>query len=270
MTTNFILVGLYFLVLLAIGWWAGRKETENDFAIASRQVGVLRSTASMFSVIGGVLLVGQATLAFTLGIGAMWFWVGVALGVIVLGFASSKIKPVADQYNFLTISEYFKLRWGKVNGVVSAAIIFVGFFALLTAQFIVVGSILEPFLNISYTTVVIIVGLVVLAYLLLGGYKAVIITDTVQALLMLAILALLASVIPYSNFSQEQLSLFTVDTITILSFIVLGAATILASADIWQRIFSSQTVAVARKATYLSGCIVYHFWFRHHTCRHCS
>jgi len=204
MTTNFILVGLYFLILLAIGWWAGRKESEGDFAIASRQVGFLRSTSSMFAVLGGVVLAGQATLAFTLGVGAMWFWIGLALGVVILGLASPKIKPIADEHNFLTIGEYFKQKWGRANGLLSAAIIFVGFFSLLTAQFVVVGSLLGPFLELSYNSVVILTGIVVLAYLLLGGYKAVVITDVVQALLMIAILVLLASVIPYGDHLRSK------------------------------------------------------------------
>ncbi len=260
MTTNFILIGLYFLILLAIGWWAGRKESEGDFAIARRQVGFFRSTSSMFAVLGGVVLVGQATLAFTIGIGAIWFWVGLALGVVILGLAAPKIKPIADQHNFLTIGEYFKLNWGKANGVLSAVIIFVGFFSLLTAQFIVVGSLLGPFLDISYNTIVILTGIIVLAYLLLGGYKAVVITDVVQALLMIAILVLFASVIPYGDL-LGQFNFFALDAFSILSFVVLGAVTILASADLWQRVFSAQSIKTARNAAYSAATLFLIFGF---------
>ena len=261
MDNNFLLIGLYFLIVLAIGWWAGKKETTDDFAIASRKVNFLRSTSSMFAVLGGVVLAGQATLAFTLGVGAMWLWIGLALGMIVMGLAAPKIKPIADKHNFLTIGEYFSKQWGRTNGVLAAAIVFLGFFSLLSAQFIVVGSVLGPFLNLSYSTVVLITGLIVLAYLLLGGYKAVIVTDLVQSILMIAVLLLLVSVVPFNEIINDQMNLFELDVVSILIFVILGIATVVASADLWQRVFSAQDVVTAKKATYASAALFLTFGF---------
>lgn len=252
---NLLLIGAYFFVLLGIGWYSGKRETASDFANASQQVGVLQTSASMFAVLGGVVLAGQATLAFILGVGALWFWLGIAIGVLIVGFAGGKVKHLAREFDFLTIGEFFRHHWGRANGLVAAVILFVGFFALLTAQFVVVGNLLSPFLGFTYTSVILITGLVVLGYLLLGGYKAVIITDSIQALLMLGVLVLVAAVIPYGNFTADQLSLFSLDIISILSFVLLGAATIVASADLWQRIFSARTISVVRHASVITAAL---------------
>jgi len=103
---NINLIILYFLVVFFIGLWIRKKETVKDFLIAGRKVGTLQTAASMMAVVGGMLLVGQAALAYDIGFSAVWFWVGFGLGLICLGLAAKKLKTLADKHNFLTISDY--------------------------------------------------------------------------------------------------------------------------------------------------------------------
>lgn len=259
--SNFILVGLYFLILLIIGWLSSKNESIEGFTIANRKVGVFSSSASLFAILGGVILVGQVSLAFIMGVAAMWFWIGIALGMVILGLCSSRIKKFSDHKNFLTLGEYFRTRWGKSSGILSALIIFIAFLSILIAQFVIVGGLLSEFLSISYTTVILIVGLITLIYLSLGGYKAVIITDAVQATLMIVLLLLVAMVIPYDNFTPEQLNIFSLDWLSVLSFILLGMFTVIASADVWQRVFSAKNANTAKKSTYIVAVLFIIFGF---------
>ncbi len=258
---NIFLIGIYILLVFFIGWWSGRKETEDEFVIANRQVGVLRTTASMFAVLGGLTLASQATLAFTLGIVSMWLWIGVAVGMLIVGFSSSRVKYVNKKDNLVTIGDYFKSKWNKKTGLIASIIIFTGFFSILTGQFIIIGNLLGLYLNMSYVSVILITGLVVLVYLFLGGYKAVISTDMFQSLLMILILIAIVFVIPFENFSLSQLNLFSLDIFSIIIFLIMGMATVLASADLWQRVFSAKNSRVAKKSSYLTAVLFVLFGF---------
>lgn len=256
MSTNFInffLIGLYFFGVIIIGWRTGRKETPQDFIIASRNVGFWRTTASIFAVLGGEMFIAQAALGYSMSFAAFWFWVGLASGTILLALAAPKIKALGDKCGFINLSEYFGLKWGQKNRIFAAAIIFLTFFALLVLQFTATGSIISPLLNISYPTVVIVSGAVVLAYLLLGGYKAVVATDLLQAILMFFIFASLVIFLNFNeiNFVNPVYSI-AIDPALFIAFFLIGIFVIFASADIWQRIYSAKTASVARKSLYTS------------------
>lgn len=252
---------MYFVAVIAIGYWSGKRENKQDFIIASRKVGVLRSSASMFAILGGEILIAQAAISYVYGIAAMWVWIGVALGAVCLGLAVGKIKPAADKNEHLTLSEYFHHKWGKRSSFIAAIIIFVGIFALLSMQFMAVGSLVAPLFNWSYSLVVIITGGVVLIYLLLGGYKAVINTDFVQAALMIVIVIILAAVVPLGSFSASDFNLFSLSAGIIVSFLFLGICTMFVAADLWQRIYSARDVKTARKSLWLTAALFLIFGF---------
>lgn len=246
---NLGLVILYCLAVLYIGWRAGKRETPQDFIIASRDVGYFRTTASIFAVLGGEMLIAQAALAYVMGFGAYWFWTGLALGMVFLGLAAPKIKSLGDTYGFINLTEYFGHKWGKFNRYLAALIVFATFFALLALQFIAVGTIVSPLFNISYSIVVIASGLIVLAYLLLGGYKAVIATDLLQAILMFFLFIGLLFFMDIETINVTQ-SIFEISPVIFISFLAIGIFIAFSSADIWQRIYSAKTNQIARKSLF--------------------
>lgn len=262
MLLNLIFVGLYLLAVLVIGWRAGRKETSSDFIIASRKVGFFRTTASVFAVLGGEMLIVQPALSYALGLGALWFWVGIAVGMILLGLAAPKFKELGDKYGFINLSEYFGLRWGTKNRIFAAIIIFITFFALLAIQFMAVGFIIAPLFHISYPLVVIASGLVVLIYLLLGGYKAVINTDLLQAILMVAIMIGLPLFMDIGqiNFS-ESISVFSFSPFMAISFLIIGIIFNFQAADMWQRIYSARSSKTARNSLFAVAALFLIFGF---------
>ena len=251
--SNILIIVFYFAVVFAIGFWVKKKETTKEYLIAGRKIGVFQTAASIMAVVGGMLLVGQAALAYDLGFGAMWFWIGFALGLVFLGFAAKKIKPIADEHNFLTISDYIFTKFDYKSGVLAAIIFFIAFFALLTSQFIAGGSLFGPLLGINYPTAVIIMGAGTLFYILLGGFKAVIKTDFLQFLIMFFVFIFVLFTINIGGFAPEQVSLTDVGSFSILTFLILGIFATFAGADIWQRIFSAKDVQTVKKGSWISA-----------------
>jgi len=66
--------------------------------------------------------------------------------------------------------------------------------AYVTAQMVASGKALSSFIDIDYTTAVIVGAVIIIAYTFVGGYKAVAYTDVVQGVLMLAGLIIVPAV----------------------------------------------------------------------------
>jgi len=252
---NIILIIFYFAVVFGIGLWAKRKQTAGDYINASRRVGLFQSSASILAIMGGIFLIGQAALSYDLGFGVMWFWVGLALGLVLLGFMAEKVKKIADKNNLLTISEYILSKYDSKNATLASIILFLAFFSVLIGQFIAGGSLFAPLLGISYPVAVIILGLGTLLYLTFGGFKAVVKTDLLQFLIMLFVFAFLIFNIDLGEYSSQQLDLTAVGGSFIVSFLLVGVFVVFGAADIWQRIFAANSIKTAKKASYISALI---------------
>jgi len=250
---NIWIVVLYFLVVIAIGFWVRKRETVKEYLIAGRKIGIFQTAASILAVVGGMLLVGQAALAYEIGFAAIWFWIGFGLGIVFLGFAAKKIKPLADKHEFLTLSDYIFTKFDYKSGILCAIILFIGFFALLTGQFIAGASLFSPLLGINYATAVFLLGIGTLIYLFLGGFKAVIKTDFLQFIIMFFVFIFLLTTIDIGQFTPEQTDLVSLGGFTTFIFLIMGTFVIFASPDIWQRLFASKSIATAKKASYISA-----------------
>ncbi len=207
----------------------------------------------MMAVVGGMLLVGQAALAYDMRFGAIWFWVGFSLGLVCLGLAAKKIKTLADEHNFLTISDYLFTKFDYKTGILGAIIFFIAFFALLVGQFIAGGSLFAPLLGINYPIAVVIMGVGTLAYLLLGGFKAVIKTDFLQFLIMFFVFVFILFTINIGEISSEQINVMNVGGFSVIAYLVLGVFAVFAGADVWQRVFSAKNVKTVRRGSYIAA-----------------
>ncbi len=250
---DILLILLYFAIVFAIGFWVRKRETIKEFLIAGRKIGTLQAAASILAVLGGMVIVAQAALAYEVGIAAVWFFVGLSLGIVLIGLAAKRIKSISDKHNFLTISDYIFTRFDYKSGTLAAVIIFIAFFALLTGQFIAGGSLFSPLLGLPYWITVIILGVGTLIYLMLGGFKAVIKTDFLQFLIMTFVFVFLLLTINIGEYVPQQFDFGALGGFATISFLVMGIFVVFGSADIWQRLFATKSISTARKASYLAA-----------------
>jgi len=245
----------YFVAVYAIGLWTRRRETTSEFLIANRSVGTFLMTASVSAVIGGVFLGSVSALAFELGIGALWLVAGFATGLALLGIVAARIKSIADEHDFLTLSDYLFTKFNSATGYLGAAILFVAFLFLLAGQFIVGGELFAALFSIDYPVAVFSMGFATLAYLLLGGFTAVIRTDLLQFAVMLLVFVLLVPL----NMDVKQLDLewniASPGLLGMASLFLSGVAGLFMGADIWQRVYSARTWRVARTSLLLSATV---------------
>ena len=198
-------LAVYLIAVVTIGLWTKRRESTGDFLIANRSAGVVLTTASISALAGGSVLAVDTELGFVYGLGTLWLPAGGAAALALLGFLAGRIRRLADEHGFLTLTDYLFLRFGAPTGYLGFVLQFAGFLFLLAVQFIVGGRLFAALAPIEYPVAVVVMGVVTMAYLLLGGFKAVMRTDLLQFALMFLVFVVLVPV--KANFTELDLEL---------------------------------------------------------------
>lgn len=176
-------IGLIVLVLFVAGLLAARRVQgdASNYILAGRQLSVPIVAILLTSqAIDSNATLGNADLAAEFG-----FWAGVALPI---GLASCLVllglffaKPMHDA-NVSTLPEYFAKRFGR-KVEVAVSLLTVGSFGMLLAgNLVACGFLMQTYMGVSYTTGLLIVLPVILAYTLAGGMFASANTGVVQVI----------------------------------------------------------------------------------------
>ena len=212
------------LVVMILGLWAGRKEdTAEDYYLAGKTTRWWGVAGSIFgSNVSANHIVGMMGIGFTVGFAQSHFEITAILGLILLCYG---FLPVYRRLNIYTLSEYLSRRYNEPSRIIYAVIMLVTIVAIQTVPAFYIGSrslnILlldnetvdaalekdkvraaankdlppeeveqpkETSLQIKYNSYVI--GILIMAvvtgtYTVIGGLKAVIVTDVLQSVMML-------------------------------------------------------------------------------------
>nr|WP_137677846.1 sodium/proline symporter PutP [Parerythrobacter lutipelagi] len=211
-TGTLISLAAYFILMLAIGFYAWRKSTEDSegYLLGGRNlhpaVAALSAGASDMS---GWLLLGLPGALFAAGLVEAWIGIGLFIGALVnwIVVAPRLRQQTFELGNALTIPEFFANRFPDkaVALRVVSAIVIVVFFSVYTAAGLVGGGKLfeTSFAALvdgwgdPYTAGLWITAGVVLAYTMVGGFLAVSLTDFVQGCIMVVALVLMPLVVMF-------------------------------------------------------------------------
>lgn len=191
---------LYLVATIAIGLWAARRgsDDQEDFFLGGRSLSAVQMALSAVSSGRSAwLVVGASAAAWTSGISALWLFPGyiVAEAWMFTGLGP-RLREKSLECDAITIPEVLAraplgrnfVRGHSVLPVQSIAGLITVIFltAYVSAQLTAGAKTLEFALEIDGSTwgLAITAG-IVLIYTLLGGYRAVVLTDVVQAVLML-------------------------------------------------------------------------------------
>lgn len=180
--TIILIVVLYMLLMLAIGYYSSKKiSTNTDFMVAGRRLGPLLMAGTLAATeIGGGSSLGVVANAYgKWGMSASWY-------IIAMGIAFMILIPLAPKFRssqVKTVPEYFRRRYDKFSGGFSAIVMMAALVGLTAGQFKASASILEVMLGLDYTTSLIIVTVVITVYAVMGGLWSVTLTDFVQVFL---------------------------------------------------------------------------------------
>lgn len=197
MLINYIALFIYVLILFAIGIVASRRiKNISDFYVGGKKIGYWAVAFSARATgESGWLLIGLTGMGAIAGLSAYWVVVGEVLGVTISWFLMAKrFKRKSDAYDALTIPDYleshFKTNTHFLRGL-AASILSVFVIIYVSTQIDATGIAFESLMDMNYYTGAILGFLIVLAYIFIGGFVAVVWSDLFQGLLMFFGLVLL-------------------------------------------------------------------------------
>lgn len=258
MLTNidYLLIVLYFIIILMIGLLSGRKQEREDYLIANRKLNSIQATSTIFSSrIGAAILLTYTALVYLYGLGALWYFIGAVFGLFVFYFFGKKIKKLADEQNFYTLPDYFFFLKGKFAGYLATLIVVIIMFGWVVLNFIAGAKLVAEYTPISYEFSVLIVGGVILAYLVAGGFSAVVKTDLIQTIgiFLLFILMIYLLIASPTKPTIIFMDLFRIPVTEMVSFFLAGFFIPMASPELWQRVYAIKDQKHFKRSLFLSS-----------------
>ena len=263
------LVIAYLLVTIAIGLVAAKRvKSSADFAIAGRHLPLAMIVTTTFATwFGSETVLGIPAKFVNSGLNGVVedpFGAGSCLILVGLFFAGKLYRM-----NLLTISDYYRERYGRSVEILCSVIIMVSYLGWVSAQVTALGLVFNLLSGGSISMPLgMTIGVVsVLAYTLFGGMWSVAITDFMQMIILVVGLSTLAvfagnqaggadKVIALAV-SQDMFKFLPEPNFKEILFFFAAAITIMFGSipqqDVFQRVMSANSLTAATKGPIIGG-----------------
>jgi SSS family solute:Na+ symporter len=263
------LVIIYLLVTIAIGLMAAKRvKNSSDFAIAGRHLPMAMIVTTTFATwFGSETVLGIPAKFVNGGLNGVVedpFGAGFCLIFVGLFFAAKLYRMT-----LLTISDYFRERYGRTVEVACSIIIMVSYLGWVSAQVTALGLVFNLLSNgvVSMEMGMVLGVASILAYTLFGGMWSVAITDFIQMIILvvgLSILAVFAAdqaggadKVVALAISQDMFKFWPEPHLKDILFFFASAITIMLGSipqqDVFQRVMSANSIKAATQGPVIGG-----------------
>lgn len=255
------------VVMLGVGFFFMKKnKSADDYYVGGRNLGSVHVGLSVVATdVGGGFSIGLGGLGFLIGLSGSWMLFTGLIGAWLSGvFLIPKINKLSKEINLFTFPQVFKHYYNAKVAFVAAIISAIGYLGFTSSQ-ILAGAKLasSSFSNLNLTTALLVMGGIAVLYTVIGGLKAVIYTDTIQWIILMAGLIFIGIPLSYSaiggidaikatlpsnflrldNITWQQ---FTNWMITIIPIWFVGMT-------LYQRIYACKDEKTAKRAWFIAG-----------------
>ena len=263
----FYVAGMYGLAFAV----RGRIRSTEDFLVAGRRLPLSLAWATLLATwfgAGTILAVTEEVTREGFRPAAL-DPIGAGFCLILAGFFFAK--PLWKM-GLLTLSDFFRRRFGPTAEILSACIMVPTYFGWVAAQLVALAGLLELFFGIDPQVGIVLVAVVAMGYTLLGGMWSVTLTDAFQIVLVLAgLVVLVVTVLGRLGDGSIYLGLLrlkegtpaemlvVIPTDSFRSFVewiaifCVGALGNIPGQDLMQRIFAAKSATVAQWAAVIAG-----------------
>ncbi|MGH8444792.1 MAG: sodium:solute symporter [Solimonas sp.] len=254
---DLLVIVLYMAGMIGIGWYAKvRARTQAEFLVAGRRLGPVFYAGTLAALImGGGATLGGIGLGYEHGLSGVWLVFSMSAGV---GLISLILAPLINRLRVYTVSQMLELRYGEMGTTVSGVVMLAYTLMIAVTSTIAYGVIFSVLFDIGKVPAILIGSSVVIVYSVLGGMWSITLTDMVQFFLKtISIFAILlpAALINAGGFAglHERLPAEAFDWTAIgpgkiFTYVILYVPTMIIGQDLWQRVFTARSDAVARWA----------------------
>lgn len=257
----------YMLTMLGVGFFFMNKNSNHeDYYVGGRSIGHWYIGLSVVATdVGGGFSIGLGGLGFVMGISGSWMLftglLGAWLAAVIL---IPRVKGDSAFAKFFTFPQIMGHLYDSTTAKVAAVICFIGYLGFASSQLLAGAKLASgtfPELEMSYA--LLIMGAVAVIYTVMGGLKAVIYTDTIQWIILLAGLMFIGIPISYNYVggwegiqSTLPAEFFTLTNLTWQDFVNWGITILpiwFVGMTLYQRIFAAKDVKSAKKAWFIAG-----------------
>lgn len=189
-------IAIFLLVLVGVSAFVQHRQTAGSFTgqyfLGGRSLQGFVLAMTLVATYGSVSsFVSGPGVAWNLGLGWVVFAAPqIIAGFLILGVAGKKMALVSRVTGAITVIDILRARFGNSRtarflSVLCALLMLVFFTTMMVGQFIGGAQIFAKAAGIDYTYGLLLFGVVTVLYTTFGGFKAVAITDTICAVLML-------------------------------------------------------------------------------------
>jgi SSS family solute:Na+ symporter len=266
-TIDILIFIVYMLFVLGIGIYFLRKnKNADDYYVGGRSMSSSVIGLSVVATdVGGGFSIGLGGLGFLMGLSGSWMLftglLGAWLSAVFLIPKAGKLSKRLKLYTFPQLFEFFySPRVALLAGIISA----IGYIGFTSSQLLAGAKLASaPFEGLDMPTARIFMGVIAVAYTAMGGLKAVIYTDVVQWIILLAGLILIGIPLGYhaiggmeairATLPEDFLKLNNIGWPTILNWAVTIIPIWFVGMTLYQRIYATRTPREAQKAWYIAG-----------------
>lgn len=262
---------VYIAGMIGISLWISRRQTSGeDFLLGNRKIPLILILGStVATMVGTGSSMGAVARGYTNGWAGAFYGLGGAVGILLLAYLFAGVR----RYNFMTFSEEMSFYYGA-NRLIKALVgllILVASMGWLGAHIIGGGIYLSYITGINEILARTIVALAFGIYVIIGGYVAVVWTDTIQAVVLFfgfIIMAVMAlgeigglEGLQAATSAEHMSFLKGSNILPSVSLAVAIMVGVLATPAYRQRIYSADSPATVRRSFYSSGALYLLFTF---------
>ena len=193
--TMLVILIIYLVANVAIGMYMSKRQDkastlsdEKKYFIGGRGMSglVLAMTTMATYTSVSSFVSGPGAAGLTYGYAQAWVAaVQVPVTFLVLGVLGNKFALVSRRTGAVTVAGYLRARYKSDVLVIVCSLLMVAFFiAQMVSQFTGGATLIASITGLDFKVSLVIFAIVVIAYTSFGGFTAVVITDTIQGLVM--------------------------------------------------------------------------------------
>ncbi|MDT0382541.1 sodium:solute symporter family protein [Streptomyces sp. DSM 42041] len=185
---DYTLLGIYFVVVLGIGFAARRSvKTSLDFFLSGRSLPAwITGLAFVAANLGATEILGMAANGAQYGVYTVhWYWVGAIPAMVFLGLV---MMPFYYGSKVRSVPEFLLHRFGPSSHLLSSVIFAVASLLIAGVNLYALAIVLEALLGWPQWLAIVVSGFFVLAYITLGGLSSAIYNEVLQFFVILAAL----------------------------------------------------------------------------------
>ncbi|MHB8156885.1 MAG: sodium:solute symporter family protein [Desulfocucumaceae bacterium] len=191
MTVKYLLLILFVGVLIYAGYTGMKKtSTAMDFFLGGRNIGPwLSAFAYGTTYFSAVIFIGYAgKVGWGFGMSSLWIVVGNTLLGSLLAWAvlARRTREMTNRLNAMTMPEFLEARYDSKNmKVFSALVIFIFLVPYSASVYMGLSYMFNQIFGVPYIWAAVLMCLLTASYLVMGGYRAVAVTDVIQGAIMI-------------------------------------------------------------------------------------